>query len=214
MTTRYRTMTLLALAAVALASLALTVNSANAAPIGQLGILDDTANGGINPVTLAPWAPGDQYRIVFVSSTFRDPASDNIADYNAHVQAAANTAGLGSATWNAIASTWDGDGGAAVDARDNTGTNFTVAPVGTSIFLIDGTTKIADNYTDLWDGTIDSQINRTESNGAYSPPLTSPFGQFGGVWAGTTSSGTNRGVAALIWGWQSPPTHSGFAEPT
>lgn len=172
-------------------ALLLSVGTASAVPIGQLGILDDNANGGINPVTGLAWASGDQYRLVFVTSTFGSPGSSNINDYNAFVQAAANSAGLGAATWNVIGST------TSVDARDNTGTNFTIDPIGTSIFLIDGTTKIADDYTDLWDGTIDSPINRTETNGAYTPPLTSPFGQFGGVWAGTTGDGQDRGVAAL-----------------
>ena len=179
----------------AVAALLLASGPASAVPIGQLGILDSTANGGINPVTGAAWAPGDQYRLIFVSSTFRDASSFNIADYNTHVQNAANAAGLGSVTWNAVASTNAGEGGGAltIDARDNTGTNFTITPVGTSIFLIDGVTKIADNYTDLWDGTIDAAVNRTELNTPYLPPANSPFGQFGGVWAGTTASGTNRG---------------------
>lgn len=189
-------------ACVLVAALLLATGSAHAVTsgpglVGQLGIIDLTANGGINPATGAAWADGDQYRLVFVSSTFRDAASHDIADYNAHVQAAANAAGIGSVTWNAIASTWDGDGGATVDARDNTSTNPGVDGSGVGIILIDGSTIIANDYNDLWDGTIDSQINRTESNGAYTPPLTSPFGQFGGVWAGTTASGTNRGVASL-----------------
>ncbi len=166
---------------------------------GQLGILDlANANGGINPVTNAPWAAGDTYHIVFVSSTFRDPASGDIADYNAHVQNAANAAGLGDVSWYAIASTnIDHGGTATVDARDNTSTNPGTNGSGVGIFLIDGTTKIADDYNDLWDMSIDNPINLTENNTTYSPPLTSPFGGFGGVWTGTTADGLNRIQAAL-----------------
>ncbi|MFC1805604.1 PEP-CTERM sorting domain-containing protein [Planctomycetota bacterium] len=183
-----------AIAAVTVLALAI---SANAAPIGQLGILDDTANGGINPVTSAAWAGGDQYRLVFVSSTRTNALSGDIAYYNAHVQAAANAAGLGGVTWNAIASTSAAHGGTAtVDARDNTSTNFTVTPVGMGIILSDGTTKIADNYTALWDGSIDNRLDRDE-NGAVVPDHDGPYGAWKSVWAGTTGSGTNRGAAAL-----------------
>ncbi len=173
-------------------------SSANAAVIGQLGILDDSANGGINPATGEPWKRGDQYRLAFVTSTAVPSTSHDIAFYNTHVQNAANAAGLGSVTWNAIASTSTADGGFAnVDARDNTGTNPSLDPVGVGIFLVDGTTKIADGYSDLWDGDIDNPIGTTELNTAYDAPDGSPFGTFEGVWTGTDQFGVNRGVAAL-----------------
>ncbi len=63
--------------------------------------------------------PGDQYMLAFVSSTTRDGTSSDIADYDTHVQNAANAqgGGLENMTWNAIAST------SSVDAKDNVG-NF------------------------------------------------------------------------------------------
>jgi len=65
-------------------------------------------------------APGDEYRLAFVTTSTRDASSNNIDDYNQFVTTAANTqaelVALG-VTWTAIAST------PTVDARDNTGTD-------------------------------------------------------------------------------------------
>ncbi len=165
--------------------LGLFVGTADAEIIGQLGILDDTANGGLNPVTGLAWAPLDQYRLVFVSSTVRDATSADIADYNAHVQSAANAAGLSSVTWNAIGST------ETVDARDNTSTNPAADGSGVGIFLMDGVTKVVDDYNDLWDGNVDNRINKTETNGPWVTGL--PFyASWGPVWTGTTNDGTGE----------------------
>ena len=142
--------------ALSLAALGLAVTTAHAAVIGQLGILDDTANGGINPATGAAWAPGDTYRLVFVTSTTRDGTSANIADYNTFVQSAAASAGYGGVTWNMIGSTLT------VDARDNTGTNPGTDGTGVGIFLMDGITIVAENNADLWNG-VASNINLNES---------------------------------------------------
>jgi hypothetical protein len=51
---------------------------------------------------------GDKFQLVFVSSTTRDATSNDVADYDTHVQNAANAAGIGNTagyTWEAIAST-------------------------------------------------------------------------------------------------------------
>lgn len=119
--------------------------------------------------------PGDQYRLVFVTSTTRDATSTDIADYNAFVNAAANTqqalVDLGT-TWTAIAST------DAVDARDNTGTNPTVA-AGVPIYLLDGVSLVANDNADLWDAEIANPIMITEAGAAMSTL----------VWTGTTRFG-------------------------
>ena len=60
-----------------LAGLALTVGSANAALVGELGVMQPTADGGINPQTGLAWAAGDQYRLAFYTSTTRNSASGN-----------------------------------------------------------------------------------------------------------------------------------------
>ena len=52
-------------------------------------------------------------------------------------------------------------------ARDNTSTNpFNVGHVSAPIYLLDGTTRIADDNADLWDGTIDNPLNVTADGSA------------------------------------------------
>lgn len=123
--------------------LALLSSSAGAAVVGQLGILDTS---GINPATGVQWAPGDTYRLTFVTSTTTNATSTDINTYNAFVQGVAAGAGLGSVTWTAIGST------ASVDAIDNTGMNPALNGPGEPILLMNGLTVIADNYADMWDG--------------------------------------------------------------
>ena len=96
-------------------------------------------------------APGAEYHFAFVSSTLGLGSSTNIADYDAFVQAAADAAGIGGLLgldWRAIAST------ASVDAITHIG-------VQGPVFLVNGT-KIADNASDLWDGTLDAALNINE----------------------------------------------------
>jgi len=176
MTTKNRIKTVLTLAVVAMAVLA---GSAQALEC-QLGILDLSANDGINPATGDSWAPGDQYRFVFHTSATIDATSADIATYNAWVQGLADastaydiSAGDG-ATWKVIGST------DAVDARDNTSTNTGVNGTGCAIFLLDGSTVVANDYADLWDGSIQNIINLTEQGvvWVYWP------------WTGTRTDGT------------------------
>ena len=61
-------------------------------------------------ITPAGLNPGDQFRIVFVTSEIRDATSSNIADYDAFVQTAANAGGQDTyngnpVTWRVIGST-------------------------------------------------------------------------------------------------------------
>ena len=135
------------------AALTAIVGTSDAAVIGELGLLDDSANGGINPATGQAWEAGDTYRLVFTTSTSNySAANTDIAGYNTHVTSVANAAGL-SGSWFVIGST------SAADARDNTSTNTTTDGAGVGIFLIDGTTKVADDNADLWDGTLDHAID-------------------------------------------------------
>lgn len=122
--------------------------------------------------------PGDKYRIAFVTSGIRDATSSIVGDYNTFVNTAANASGTLTAplgtTWTAIAST------ATVDARDNTGTNPSAA-TGVPIFLVDGSTQIALNNADFWDGSLASPLNQTEFGNSTSNLF---------VWTGSSSSGT------------------------
>ena len=122
---------------------------------------------------------GDQYRIVFVTSTTIQATSSDISTYNAHVTAAAalnsdlNTfAGTieQTTTWTAIAST------ATVDAIDNTSTTGT----GVGIYLLNDT-LFASNYTALWGANITNPLQIDESG--------NNVGNLA-VWTGSTTSGT------------------------
>ena len=118
---------------------------------------------------------GEQFRVLFVTSA-RDATS---ADINVYNQLAINDAGAGHSAIRAykdgfrvIAST------ATVDARDNAGLTGT----GVKIYWLDGQTKVADDYADLFDGSWDS---------------VSPFDRAGNsssravVWTGSTNAGAS-----------------------
>lgn len=134
----------------------------------------------ITPTNLAP---GDTYRLAFVTSTASNSTSADIADYNAYVTSVANTipelVGL-STTWTAIGST------DTVDARDNTSTN-PGAGTGVEIYLLNNTI-LASNNLDLWDGSIANSLNVNEQ-GILSPSV--------GVWTGTGPTGAGAGIQTL-----------------
>ncbi len=98
--------------------------------------------------------PGDQYRLVFVTNGTGDALSTDIADYNTFVTNQANQStelqALG-VDWFVIGST------STVSARVNTGTD---GSGGVPIYLpVGGDHRIADDYNDLWDGTIGHPLN-------------------------------------------------------
>ena len=122
---------------------------------------------------------GDQYRLVFVTSTTIAATSTEIATYNTFVNDLATLEGLNyiagqTTTWTAIGST------ATDNARDNTST--TGAGTGIGIYLLNDTT-IATSYTDLWDGAIANLFNVDES-GNSGPYANSQ------VWTGTNGDGS------------------------
>lgn len=119
-------------------------------------------------VTPSDLAPGANYYLVFITGGLSG-ASSNIADYDAFVnsQASLNTdvAGI---NWKALGST------STVSARDHLGIgNF-------PIYRLDGI-RIADNATDLWDGSI-AVTGMTAINGFLLP---NSF-----VWTGSNPDGT------------------------
>ncbi|MBC8148949.1 MAG: PEP-CTERM sorting domain-containing protein [Verrucomicrobiaceae bacterium] len=138
--------------------------ASNAALVSQFGILDLTANGGINPNTGAAWADGDQYRLAFhtdggTPATSNDPAFyDNFATTQAQQNAALAT----SSGWTAhLYVHTDGSlpaGSSPVSSpRDRAGTadiagGSGVGGAGVPMFAMDGTTAIARNNADMYDG--------------------------------------------------------------
>jgi hypothetical protein len=113
------------------------------------------ARAGI--MTPAGLNPGDQFRVIFVSSATRDATSANIADYDTFITDLANAAGL---TYNGAPVTWQALGSTATVAATSSGR----LPASTSsppLYRLDGV-KVADSTADLWDGTIDAAINVNE----------------------------------------------------
>ena len=154
----------------------------------QLGVLDLTANGGLNPKTGAPWAAGDQYRLAFVSSTTKDALSTDYKSYNAHVQAAADAAGLGSVEWRAFVST------PTVAAKDNCG--LSAAYLDTSVFNF-GDEIVGTDIADMFDTTSPSTgptnkiLYDENGNGPGLPDLPGsvPFNIYTPIWTGTGKNG-------------------------
>jgi hypothetical protein len=119
---------------------------------------------------------GDTFQLVFVSSTTRDAESDDIADYNTHVQNAANaTTDLSGYTWKAIAST----------QTDNVQANNNVS-VTEAVYLVNGT-KVASAGA-FWAKTHDAAININENGD----------GLDSNVWTGSNWEGwkNNSGLGA------------------
>ena len=132
------------------------------------------------PGTQPGKAPAEPYRLAFVTMPSYQALETDIEVYNGWMQDEADAAGIGMGgiygdlEWNVIGST------AEVDARDNTGTNPNVS-AGVPIYLVDGTTLIANDNADLWDGVIAHAIDQTASGGA-------PGHLW--AWSGTYSDGT------------------------
>ena len=105
---------------------------------------------------------GDQFRLLFLSSTDTDATSADIADYNTFIQ---NLAATGHADiqdyragFRAVGCT------AAVNARNNTGTTGAGVP----IYWLNGS-QVADDYADFYDGNWDDEANDKNESGNNGP---------------------------------------------
>ncbi len=127
------------------AGLALTALSSNAALVAQYGILDLTANGGINPNTGVAWADGDQYRLAFHTDQTIAATSNLASTYDdfATAQAQQNAALALSTGWTALV--WVNtdsslaQGLALSDPRDRAGIT---GGAGVAVYAMNGTTAI------------------------------------------------------------------------
>ena len=127
-------------------------------------------NGGVI-TTPTDLAPGAKYYLVFITGTGNalTGQSSNISDYDAFVNSqASQNSDLSGITWKALGST------STVSARDhlNIG-NF-------PIYRLDNV-RIADNASDLWDGSIATSGMTTQSGSI----LPNSF-----VWTGSNPDGT------------------------
>lgn len=142
---------------------------------GACALLLDATSAQAALIVPAGVAPGGTYQLAFVTRGTTTATSADISDYNGFVQAAANTAGMGSVVWHVIAST------ASTDANSN-------ALVSAPVYNMNGE-LVATGFADFWDGThtvgvgIDYDENNTSRN----------FN----VWTGSNTDGTDAGTLAL-----------------
>ena len=163
---RLTTSTLLATA------FAMIVGTADAASLqSQYGILDLTANGGINPSTGVAWQAGDKYRLAFHTNDTINGVSNDPGVYDAFATAQAQQrAELATSTgWTAMV--WvnteagvpqaadfnniqpgesqvsnPADRGGYADTTGGSG----IGGAGVGVFAMDGTTAIARNNADIF----------------------------------------------------------------
>ena len=144
------------------ASNAETLTSVATAAVAAATIAVPT-NWSLTPTGLAV---GDQFRLLFLSSTKRDGSSSDIADYHAFIQtrAAAGHADIRtySTGFRAVGCTAD------TDARDTTYTTYTSTDKGVPIYWLNGA-KAADQYEDFYDGTWDDEVNDKNESGTNGP---------------------------------------------
>ena len=109
---------------------------------------------------------GNKFRLLFLSSEKTDATSTRIADYNTWIQkrAEAGHADLGDYIegFRVVGCT------AAVDARDNTGTNTNTDGAGVPIYWVNGS-KVADHNTDFYDASWDDEANDKNESGNNGP---------------------------------------------
>ena len=132
---------------------------------------------------------GNEFRLLFVTSTSTQSISSNIADYNTFVQAAAAAGHTDiqdySSHFAALGSTTD------VNARDNTGTNYTDSDPGVPIYWLNGA-KAADSYADFYDDSWDHRDPGRNENGAEVD-----FAEDSLIWTGSTGDGAAHSSNAL-----------------
>ncbi len=139
--------------------------------------------------------PGDHYHIIFTTSTNRDAWSSDAADYDAHVLAAANSAGIGDELgigWTALVSVGD-ETAPQHHARDRVSLGANVPVYNTRLELV------ATGFADLWDGSLQNPLNSDEHGRMVG----------GDSWTGSNADGTADEVDYL--GSSSPVAWCGQA---
>ena len=141
-----------------------SLTSAATRTVLKAGVIEVPSTWSLIPSGLGV---GDEFRLLFVSSTTRNAASTSISTYNTWIQtqAAAGHTDIQdySDTFRVVGSTAD------VDARDNTRTTYTSSDKGVPIYWLNGN-KVVDQYEDFYDGGWDDEANmKTEDGDSTSP---------------------------------------------
>ena len=149
------------------------------AAVARPAVTSVPSDWSLIPISLGP---GDQFRMMFVTSTTRDAVPTQIDDYNTWIQAQASA---GHADIQAYSSSFRVVGSAAeAYARDNTGTTYTSDDKGVPIFWLGGD-KFADDYEDFYDGTWYREALMVNQNGTN---VQAPSA----VWTGSDHDGTEK----------------------
>ena len=139
-------------------------------------ITEVPADWSLAPVGLQE---GDQFRLLFISSTSRNASPSEIATYNTWIQARAANGHTDiqdySSSFRAVGSTED------MDARDNTGTTYTSSDKGVAIYWLGGN-KVADDYEDFYDEDWDEEAAMKNESGTGEHAVT--------AWTGSDHDGT------------------------
>ena len=127
---------------------------------------------------------GDQFRLLFLSSTKRNASSNDIATYNTFIQGLAAAGHTDIQTYSTgfrvVGCTAD------TDARDNTSTTYTTTDKGVPIYWLNGA-KAADQYEDFYDGSWDDEANDKNESGTNGPDTSQ---QVNYPWTGCDHDGT------------------------
>ena len=162
------------------------------APAAQAATIDVN-----DPLVPSGFGIDDKLHLAFVSTSTRnadmtDPLTDDFGTWDTLVNNDADgssLSGVGDYTWYAIVSTGNWPGGDspnpyAVYAKDH-------AVVSAPVYLLDGS-KIADGYTDIWDGDIDHAFNVDEDGSTVTGSQ--------GVWTGTKTTGDHHETTRELGG--------------
>ena len=148
------------------------------------------ANWSLKPTGLTT---GNQFRLMFLSSTKRNGTPGGISTYNTFIQAlaaAGHTHIQSYSTGFRVVGCTN-----SVDARDNTSTTGT----GVAIYWLNGN-KVADDYADFYDGDWDDEVNNKNESGSNGLD-TSDIANYpitGCDHDGTKKTGTNLGSSTSI----------------
>jgi len=157
-------------------------------------------------VTVPPGLnPGDPYRLVFVTSAetygwaganggagFTTPAQYNI--FAANLANAVPKLNALNTTWKAVVATYN----PGTDARTNTLTRTTDPSV--PIYNLGGL-RVADNNTDLWDGSIQNPINVTELGAGPAPQRGNEYTVWTGIYGASGANGSDWSLISPSGGY-------------
>ena len=166
------------------------------------------------PLIPSGFVPGDEpddrkFRLLFQTSTKRDATSTDIAEYNTHVQNAANLSGASVAIKQFARGVMAVGCTQAVNARANTDSE--ASDPDAPIYWLNGV-KIADDYVDFYDNTWQNQVDASTRQETGAPPPSTSLS----AWTGCLSTGlpdTTKGVLGDSGGSTALGAHVANASP-